>query len=83
MHGRYRRGDVHATSRHAGRRRSGQREQGARWWELRATSSLARLATGGSVADDLAQLVAWFEGTESPDLRDARQVLAELRGHRA
>jgi tetratricopeptide (TPR) repeat protein len=59
------------------------REQGARWWELRATSSLARLATGGSVADDLAQLVAWFEGTESPDLRDARQVLAELRGHRA
>ena len=65
------------------------REQGARWLELRATTSLARLglppgtraATRRGVADDLARVLACFtDGTDSPDLRDARQVLAEQRG---
>jgi len=61
------------------------REQGARSLELRATTSLARLslrpgtraATRRTIADDLAELVAWFsDATENPDLRDARQVLS-------
>jgi len=57
------------------------REQGARWLELRAATSLARLATRRTDADDLARVVGWFtEGTDSADLREARQVLAELRG---
>jgi predicted ATPase len=67
------------------------REQGARLLELRATTSLARLAlqpgrratTRRTVAHDLARVASWFtHGTDSPDLRDARQALAELRGDR-
>jgi len=63
------------------------REQGARWWELRATTSAARLALArGTRAasrraerEALAALVATFnEGADTRDLRDARQVLADL-----
>ena len=63
------------------------REQGARWWELRATTSAAKLAllrgTRAEVRrvrhDALAALVATFEeGGDTPDLQDARRVLGDL-----
>jgi class 3 adenylate cyclase/predicted ATPase len=60
------------------------REQGARWWELRATTSLARLWVGQGkhreAHDLLAPICGWFtEGFETPDLQDARTLLDELR----
>ena len=63
------------------------REQGARLWELRATTSWARLAlqpgtratTRRAHRDGLATLVASFsEGFDTTDLREARQLLAAL-----
>ena len=63
------------------------RAQGARWWDLRATTSLAGLAlrprTPGATRrarrDDLATVVASFgEGLDTADIRDANRVLAEL-----
>ena len=63
------------------------REQGARWWDLRATTSLAGLAlrprTPGATRrarrDDLATVVASFgEGLDTADIRDANRVLTEL-----
>jgi len=68
------------------------REQGARWWELRATTTLARLTLRPgtrvgerrAAGEDLAWLVASFtEGADVPDLCDARHVLGELRADRA
>jgi len=57
------------------------REHGARCFELRATTSVVRLGTRRTDADDLARLVASFgDATESPDLEDARRVLAERGG---
>ena len=60
------------------------REQGARWWELRATTSLARLWAGQGkhreAYDLLAPVYGWFtEGFDTPDLQDARALLHELR----
>ena len=64
------------------------REQGERWWELRATTSWARLAlergtraaTRRAQRDELARLVASFtEGFDTADLRDAQQLLAALQ----
>ena len=65
------------------------RQQGARWWELRATSSLCRLLkdrnepqnTGRTEARQmLAELYGWFsEGFDMPDLQEARVLLAEDR----
>lgn len=63
------------------------REHGERWWELRTTTSWARLALepGTPVAtrrahrDELARLVASFtEGFDTTDLQDAQQLLAAL-----
>jgi predicted ATPase len=60
------------------------REQGARMWELRAATSLARLRrdqgrhTEG--CDLLAQVYGQFtEGFGTPDLQEARELLDELR----
>jgi predicted ATPase len=57
------------------------RAQGARMWELRAAASLLRLQADGP--DDatphelLARIYAWFsEGLDTPDLREARTLLA-------
>jgi predicted ATPase len=58
-------------------------EQGAKFWELRAAASLARLrceqgrpAEGHAV---LAPIYGWFtEGFDTADLNDARAVLDEL-----
>jgi class 3 adenylate cyclase/tetratricopeptide (TPR) repeat protein len=61
------------------------RHQGAKSWELRAATTLARLlASRGDSAEALAVLAPaydWFtEGRDTKDLKEAVQVLAELRG---
>jgi predicted ATPase len=59
------------------------RKQTARSWELRATTSLARLlAEQGKSAEAhalLAEIYNWFtEGFDTADLKDAKALLAEL-----
>lgn len=59
------------------------RAQSARWFELRAAASLARLEADRGRGNDgrqaLASVVAWFqEGFDLPDLREARSLLARL-----
>jgi predicted ATPase len=59
------------------------RNQGAKLWELRAASSLARLWTKqgkrAQARDLLAPVYAWFtEGFDTADLKDARALLDEL-----
>jgi ATP/maltotriose-dependent transcriptional regulator MalT len=59
------------------------RAQGARWWELRATASLARLLALQGRRDEahaiLAEIYNWFtEGFDLPDLKEAKALLDEL-----
>ena len=59
------------------------REQKARSWELRATTSLARLLDQQGHRDEaramLADIYNWFtEGFDTADLRDAKALLEEL-----
>jgi adenylate cyclase len=59
------------------------RAQQARWWELRATASLARLLRDAGRGDEartmLAQIYGWFtEGFDTADLKDAKALLDEL-----
>lgn len=59
------------------------RRLGQCWWELRATVSLARLWAGQGREQDartrLAGVYGWFtEGFDTPDLVEARALLAEL-----
>jgi DNA-binding SARP family transcriptional activator/predicted ATPase len=59
------------------------RRQQAKSWELRATVSLCRLWRRQGRTDEarrtLAELYGWFtEGFDTPDLRDARELLEEL-----
>jgi class 3 adenylate cyclase/tetratricopeptide (TPR) repeat protein len=61
------------------------RQQRAKSWELRAATTLARLlASRGDQAEALALLAPvyeWFtEGRDTKDLREAAQLLIELRG---
>ena len=62
------------------------RKQAERWWELRAVTSLARLAPKNRRAahDQLAMLVASFdEGFDTLDLREARDLVeSRLPGQR-
>jgi predicted ATPase len=56
------------------------RRQSAKSWELRATTSLARLWRKQNRMDDtrqvLGEIYSWFtEGFDTPDLREARELL--------
>jgi predicted ATPase len=57
--------------------------QGAKSWELRATTSLARLLISQGRRDEahsiLAEIYNWFtEGFDTADLKDAKALLEEL-----
>jgi predicted ATPase len=59
------------------------RLQEAKWWELRATMSLARLLTEQGRRDEaramLSEIYNWFtEGFDTADLKDAKALLDEL-----
>jgi predicted ATPase len=59
-------------------------EQEAKLWELRAAASLARLRRDqgrhAEARDLLAPVYGWFtEGFDTPDLREAKALLGELR----
>ena len=59
------------------------RTQGARMWELRATTSLARLLDKPSRRDEARQMLAdiygWFtEGFDTADLKEAKALLDQL-----
>jgi tetratricopeptide (TPR) repeat protein len=59
------------------------RGQSAKWWELRATVSLARLLGDAGRRDEaramLAEIYSWFtEGFDTADLKDAKALLEEL-----
>jgi predicted ATPase len=59
------------------------RRQQAKSWELRATTSLARLwqrqGKHGEARQTLTEIYDWFtEGFDTPDLREARALLEEL-----
>jgi predicted ATPase len=59
------------------------RAQEAKWWELRASASLARLLRDTDRRDEartmLAEIFSWFtEGFDLPDLKDAKALLDEL-----
>jgi adenylate cyclase len=63
------------------------REQHARSWELRAATSLARLARGTKRKDDARTILmaayGWFtEGSDTRDLKDARVLLNDLSDKR-
>ena len=58
-------------------------EQGAKLWELRAATSLARLRRDqgqrAAAYDLFAPIYGWFsEGFDTPDLREAKALLDEL-----
>jgi tetratricopeptide (TPR) repeat protein len=60
------------------------RQQGAKSWELRATIHLARLLDCRGKRDEgramLSEIHGWFtEGFDTPDLKDAKSLLDELR----
>jgi DNA-binding SARP family transcriptional activator/tetratricopeptide (TPR) repeat protein len=59
------------------------RQKEARWWELRATMSLARLLSQQGRVEEahrmLADIYGWFsEGFDTPDLQAAKALLEEL-----
>jgi pentatricopeptide repeat protein len=59
------------------------RAQEARWWELRATVTLARLLRDTNRLDEarttLVEIYNWFtEGFDLPDLKEARALLDQL-----
>ncbi len=60
-------------------------QHGAKWFELRATMSLARLLEKQGRRDEaramLAEIYGWFtEGFDTADLKDAKALLDELAG---
>jgi class 3 adenylate cyclase/tetratricopeptide (TPR) repeat protein len=64
------------------------RSQSAKWWELRATTSLACLLRQQGKRDEalamLAEIYNWFtEGFDTADLKDAKSLLDELSSARS
>jgi predicted ATPase len=62
----------------------GARHKSARSWELRATTSLARLLRDtnrrSEAREMLAEIYGWFtEGFDTADLKDAKALLEEVR----
>ena len=62
---------------------AGARQQQAKWWELRAAISIARLwrdqGKSQQARELLAPIYGWFtEGFDMVDLRDAKALLDEL-----
>ena len=62
---------------------SSARKQGAKLWELRAATSLARLCheqkRAADAHDILAPVYDWFtEGFDTPDLKEAKAILEDL-----
>ena len=60
-------------------------QMGAKAWELRATTSLARLLAKQGRRDEaramLAEIYGWFtEGFDTADLKDAKALLDEMSG---
>jgi predicted ATPase len=60
-------------------------KMGAKAWELRASTSLARLLAKHGRRDEarttLAEIYGWFtEGFDTADLKDAKALLDELSG---
>ena len=58
-------------------------QQEAKWWEMRATTGLARLLAAQARRDEartmLAEIYNWFtEGFDTTDLKDAKALLDEL-----
>ncbi len=61
------------------------RRQSAKWWELRATVSFARMLAKQGHRDEahamLAEIYGWFtEGFDTADLKEAKALLDELAG---
>ena len=61
------------------------RAQEARWWQLRASVSLAQLLRDTGRPEEgramLAEIYNWFtEGFDLPDLKDAKALLDQLAG---
>jgi predicted ATPase len=59
------------------------RKQSAKWWELRASKSLARLLRDTDRREEartmLAEIYNWFtEGFDTADLKDAKALVEEL-----
>ncbi len=78
-----RRSEQKPRSAFGGRLRS--RRQEAKSWELRATTSLARLLDKQGRRDEaramLAEIYGWFrEGFDTADLKDAKALLEALSG---
>jgi class 3 adenylate cyclase/predicted ATPase len=78
-----RQGHAEAAEEHYRKALSIAEEQGAKLWELRAAVSLARLRRDQGRCAEARELLApvygWFtEGFDTPDLKDAKELLAEL-----
>jgi len=61
------------------------RSRSAKWWELRATTMLARLLARQDKRNEartvLAEIYNWFtEGFDTADLKEAKALLDELSG---
>jgi predicted ATPase len=75
--------DIREAEAHFARSLAIAREQGAKSWELRAATSLARLWNGRSECNEARRLLApiygWFtEGFLTRDLQEAKNLLDEL-----
>jgi predicted ATPase len=78
-----RQGHFDAAERHYLTALSSAEDQGAKLWELRAATSLARLrreqGRSADARDILAPVYDWFiEGFDTPDLKEAKAILDDL-----